>query len=297
MKTRSLALKLAPLTVATAKGPVFRMLDAPGVVDAHGDTMDAGALELPPPGDSGCSEVPLYFLHSYSEDVVLVATPSERVAIGVAVVWMEEGEPFFTPRFFGNTDLSTDTQRRTEAGELTRCSVGYLTLEATSNDSSGEDVHRARLIEVSLVDRGAKESAVRVKNMSNEALVKLETGLAAMRAELKQLRAKSSGVEMMCYGPLYFASEYLEHLGEAVAAAQTFLQSGEIEPTLVAIATQSIATIGEQMAKLSAWMASPAARGEAAPAEAPPAEQAAPPAEAVATKAWWAQFSKLPAAK
>jgi HK97 family phage major capsid protein len=287
MKTRALSLKLrgTGLSVATANGPVFAMLDPPGVEDAHGDTMDAGALRLPSPGANGAAEVPLYFLHSYHEGVVPEAEPVDRIAIGRALVWEENGVPYFTPFFFGNTELSDETKRRLDAEEISACSVGYLTEQATLNGKGptgmGEDVHQARLIEVSLVDKGAKEGAVRIKMLTDEQVKKLVETLVAVRADVERIKTKSFGVEMMCNSPaLYFATEMMEHLAEAVAACQTFLMQENPEPALAALAQGSSAMLGETLGRLSAWLSSGAARGEkAAPVVKP--EDTTPPPDAV----------------
>ncbi|MCY1080290.1 HK97 family phage prohead protease [Archangium lansingense] len=191
MKTRGLSLKLmdaAPRpSLATATGPVFAMLDPPGVPDAHGDTMDAGALRLP----DGISEVPLYWVHSYHEGVVPKATPEQRLPIGSATVWEEGGQWYFVPRFNHLTDLSKQVSAAVAAGEVTACSIGYLTVRGTPNDKGpdgkGEDVHEARLLEASLVDKGAKESAVRVKAMADETTEC--PGCAAVRADVAAMKA------------------------------------------------------------------------------------------------------------
>jgi hypothetical protein len=272
MKRYTLALKLSSsaLSMATAQGPVFAMLDPPGVVDAHGDTMDAGALELPPPGPDGTCEVPVYYLHSYHEDVVAEAAPSERVAIGVAVVWMEDGFPYFTPRFFKNTELSEETESRLNSGEISACSVGYLVASATPNgkgpNGSGEDVHKARLIEVSLVDKGAKEGAVRIKAMiPKEDVKKMLRLFQETREEVARLKTKAYGVEMMVGShELYFATEMMKHLGEAIAACQTYLKQGPSEPGLAAIAKESATTLGGMLGQFATWLSSGAARGESA---------------------------------
>lgn len=308
MKTRFLHLKLqaSALSIATAPGPVFAMLDPPGVADFHGDTMDAGGLELPPPGENGLSEVPLYYLHSYHEDVVMEAAPADRVAIGAAVVWMEDGQPYFTPRFFGNTELSEETQRRLEAGEISACSVGYLVKRCTPNgkgpDGTGEDVHKARLIEVSLVDKGAKEGAVRIKAMNEEQIKKLEKMVMTLRSDMAQIKTKSMGVEMMCgSSAMYFATELMEHLAESVAACQTYLSQENPEPALANIAKQLATSTGTTLMDLASWLSSGAPRGEAQPASA----QQQMPATASATEEqasgeavtkWWQSFAKRTAA-
>ncbi len=303
MKRRDLALKLLSeaLSVATAPGPVFAMLDPQGVADAHGDTMDAGALQLPLPGDDGERRVPLYYVHSYSEEVVRDAAPQERVAIGDALLFEEGGFPYFIPRFFGNTELSEETERQLEAGEIAAASIGYLTVRATPNGKGptgqGEDVHEARLIEVSLVDKGAKQGAVRIKMLTKEDVNKLLKVLETTRAEVSALKAKSAGAElkMKSFGievypdspALYFATEMIRHLGEAIAASQTFLGKEAPEPALAAIAEASTTSLGEVLAKLTGWLSSGAARGEKAPAATPEAS----PSEDVITK-WLAELKK-----
>lgn len=306
MKQRSLAVKLssAALSVATAPGPVFAMLDPPGVADSHGDTMDAGALTLPPPGEDGQRRAPLYYVHSYSEEVVQEAAPQDRVAIGEALLFEEDGYPYFVPRFYGNTELSEETKQRLEAGEIAAASIGYLTVRATPNgkgpDGQGEDVHEARLIEVSLVDNGAKKGAVRIKMLSKEDTRKLlevlkntRTEVAAIRAKADAgaVRQKSFGVEVMPHSPhLYFATEMMRHLAEAVAACQTYLGEEMPEPALAAIAQASTGSLGEVLAKLTTWLSSGAARGETGtpiPESAPGAE----PAGDVVTK-WFDSILK-----
>ncbi|MFY0567072.1 hypothetical protein ACN28E_24985 [Archangium lansingense] len=215
MKTRALSLKRLgapaaspPLSLATATGPVFAMLDPPGVEDAHGDTMDAGALELPP----GVNEVPLYWVHSYHPEVVPDAQPHQRLPVGTATVWEEGGQWYFVPRFNRLTSLSTDVEAQTLAGEITACSIGYLTVAATPNgkgpEGTGEDVHKAKLLEVSLVDKGAKAGAVRVKAMAEtqpgqeptmdeqwkqmrEDLAQTKAAVAKMAGQLDAMHAKA----------------------------------------------------------------------------------------------------------
>lgn len=309
MKTRALAIKLAAVpSMATVAGPVFRMLDAPGVVDAHGDTMDAGALELPPAGENGFSEVPLYWLHSYHEGVVAEADPADRIAIGVAMVWMENGEPLFTPRFFGNTELSEETQRELEAGEISACSVGYLTVEATPNgkgpQGTGEDVHRARLGEVSLVDKGAKASAVRIKTMTKEELEKLQKTLAQVSAKVARLETKSFGVEMMCgSGAMYFCTEMMEHLAETVAACQTYVAQENPDPGMATLARGLADSAGKALTEMATWLSSPAARGESAPAPAggtanpsTASDQEPPATDGTPVAKWWQRVAQKPAA-
>lgn len=199
MKTRALSLKRlgapaasAPLSLATATGPVFAMLDPPGVVDAHGDTMDAGALELPP----GVNEVPLYWLHSYHPEVVLDAQPHQRLPVGTATVWQEGEQWYCAPRFNRLTSLSTDIEAQTLAGEITACSIGYLTVASTPNgkgpQGTGEDVHKAKLLEVSLVDKGAKAGAVRVKAMADTQPGQepsMDEQWKQMRADMTEMKA------------------------------------------------------------------------------------------------------------
>ncbi|QRK06055.1 HK97 family phage prohead protease [Archangium violaceum] len=142
---------------------MFAMLDPPGVDDAHGDTMDAGALRLP----EGVNEVPLYWVHSYHVGIVPDASPEQRLPVGSATVWEEEGQWYFVPCFNLLTDLSQKVKGAVDAGDIAACSIGYRTVRATPNgkgpDGKGEDVHEARLLEVSLVDVGAKAGAVRIK--------------------------------------------------------------------------------------------------------------------------------------
>lgn len=205
MKTRGLSLKLLesppPLSLATAPGPVFAMLDPPGVEDKHGDTMDAGALRLP----EGVTEIPLYWVHSYHPDVVPDATPEQRLPVGTAVVWEEDGQWYFVPRFNLLTDLSQKVKDAVGAGDIAACSIGYRTVRSTPNgkgpEGGGEDVHEARLLEVSLVDVGAKAGAVRVKmdetqqqqelgaklDALTQAVVTLGQGLTQLTASVTQL--------------------------------------------------------------------------------------------------------------
>jgi hypothetical protein len=295
MKQRALTLKLLSTfpTLATATGPVFAMLDPPGVEDAHGDTMDAGALRLPPPGPDGLSHVPLYFMHSYHESVVAEAAPEDRVAIGSAVVWSEGEQAYFSPRFFENTELSEETKRGLESGEITACSVGYLTRSATPNGKgpkgSGEDVHEARLIEVSLVDLGAKAGAVRVKTMTNEDIKKLVQAVLATRADVEALKTKSIGIEMMCNShELYFATEMMRHMAEAVAACQSYLMKDTREPALAQLAETFATSGGEMLKNLVGWLSSGAARGEPAKSEPPPApaEGGVPAGDSAAVTKW-----------
>lgn len=176
MKARGLSLKrmgpdAAGLSLATAAGPVFNMLDPPGVEDAHGDTMDSGALRLPP----GVNEIPLYWLHSYHDGLLPDLSPENRLPVGTATVWEEGGQWYFTPTFSGLTDLSNEAAAAMASGEVMACSIGYRTVRGTPNgkgpDGKGEDVHEARLMEVSLIppgERGAKAGAVRVKAMADE---------------------------------------------------------------------------------------------------------------------------------
>lgn len=174
------------LSLATAPGPVFAMLDPPGVPDAHGDTMDTGALRLP----EGVNEVPLYWVHSYHEGVVPKASPEQRLPVGTATVWEEGGQWYFVPRFNRLTELSQQVEAALGKGDVSACSIGYRTTRGTPNgkgpDGKGEDVHEARLLEVSLVDRGAKDGAVRVKTMADE--TQECASCKAMRADLIEMK-------------------------------------------------------------------------------------------------------------
>lgn len=216
MKTRGLSLKLAEsaphLSLATATGPVFAMLDPPGVVDAHGDTMDAGALRLP----EGVSEVPLYWVHSYHVDVVPEATPEQRLPVGTAQVWEEDGQWYFVPRFNHLTDLSHQVEAALAAGDVNACSIGYRTVRATPNgkgpEGKGEDVHEARLLEVSLVDKGAKQGAVRVKAMPDETTTcphckAMQADMAEVKTMVAALHGKAFPKDAPTEGPPAPAAE------------------------------------------------------------------------------------------
>ncbi len=205
MKARRIALKLMEAgavrpSLATAEGPVFQMLDPPGVEDAHGDTMDAGALLLPP----GVTEIPLYWLHSYHDALLPGLAPDDRLPVGMATVWQEGWQWYFTPRFSGLTDLSTEASAALAAGQVEACSVGYRTVLSTPNgkgpSGAGEDVHKARLMEVSLIppgEKGAKAGAVRVKNMNDETKPQeqdLKAEVKALSAALTAMAAKVDAI-------------------------------------------------------------------------------------------------------
>ena len=166
MKTRALKLKRLsapglPAALAHVDGPVFRLVDPPGVFDRDWDRMEHGALRLPP----GEADVPLYWDHSH-----LDGGAAQRFPVGRAEILWVDGEPFMVPRFDLVDEVSRTAAAKVDAGTVTACSIGYLTLRAVPNghghEGKGEDVQEAELLEVSLTGIGSKRSAVRVKTMT-----------------------------------------------------------------------------------------------------------------------------------
>jgi hypothetical protein len=187
MKTARIAIKRAesPPSLAAAAGPVFALLDPPGVYDRDGDRMGAGNLRLPP----GHRDVPLYWDHSHREEKAVA-----RIPIGRAVVWREGDQWYMQPKCDLVDDLSRTIAAKVEAGTIDACSIGYITLAATPNGAGpsgrGEDVITGELVEVSLTGIGAKAGAVRVKHMAKwKTMEEAQAGFEQMAADLEECKA------------------------------------------------------------------------------------------------------------
>src|SRR5690242_8898064 len=168
MKTRILKLKRLsapglPAQLTQVEGPVFRLVDPPDVFDRDMDRMERGALRLPP----GEVDVPLYWDHSHQD-----GKAAQRFPVGRAEIFWADDEPFMVPHFDLVDEMSRTAAAKVEAGTVTACSIGYLTLRAVPNghghEGKGEDVQEAELLEVSLTGIGSKRSAVRVKTMTTK---------------------------------------------------------------------------------------------------------------------------------
>ncbi|RKH12808.1 primosomal replication protein N [Corallococcus sp. CA053C] len=176
MRTLSIRRKLLDGSAPTAgtQAPVFQITSAK--LDRHRDRI------LGIKADGPELTRPLLWGHA-----------SWEPAIGKARCFQEGGVWMMEPRCDGIGARSQEVEAKIKADTLDACSIGFIPVEGydpVPNTEGGLDFPLVHLVEVSIVNVGANEDAVRVRSMGGQAaggeavLVAALNGLALTQAAL-----------------------------------------------------------------------------------------------------------------